>query len=63
MRRSLVKIVGISLICDKNGDRVSKNGKSSHICSMRLKVVLVKYQKYRTLSMYNCFDPYTKQAV
>ena len=31
MRKSLVKIVEISLVCDQNGD------KSSHSCSMRLK--------------------------
>ena len=37
--------VGISEGCDQNGDRVSKNDKSCHICSMRLKAVLVKYEK------------------
>ena len=46
------QIVGISEGCDQNGDRVSKNDKSCHICIMRLKGVLVKYEKYGTLSMY-----------
>ena len=36
---------GISKVCDKNGDRVSKNNKSSHIFSMRQQVFLVKYEK------------------
>ena len=31
------QIVGISKICDQNGDGVSKNYKYSHICSMALK--------------------------
>ena len=39
------QIVGISKICDQNGDRVSKNYKYSHICSMALKRVLAKYEK------------------
>ena len=37
MRRSLVKVVGISYVCDQNGDRLPKNDKRSHIPSMRLK--------------------------
>ena len=35
--RIFSKIVGISEVCDKSGDGVSKNNKSCHICSMRLK--------------------------
>ena len=38
------QIVGVSAGCDQNDDRVSKNDKSCHICSMRPKVVLVKYR-------------------
>ena len=29
------QIVGMSYDCDKNGDRVSKNDKSWHICSIK----------------------------
>ena len=50
--RSLVKFVGVSWVYDKNGDRVSKNDKSYHICSMRLKKVLEKLENYETLSIY-----------
>ena len=32
---------------------VSKNDKSSHICTMILEVVLAKYVKYGSLSIYN----------
>ena len=39
-------------VCDQNGDRVSKNDKSYHICSIKLKGLLVKYEKYGTLSIY-----------
>ena len=35
--------------CDQNGDRVSKNNKSCHICNIRL---LMKYEKYGALSIY-----------
>ena len=45
--------VGISEVCDQNGVRVSKNNKSCHICSMRLKSVLAQYEKYGALSMHN----------
>ena len=45
------QIVGIIEDCDQNCDRVSKNDKIFHICSMRLKSVLVRYEKYGTLSM------------
>ena len=44
-------IVGISEVCDKNGDRVSKNDKSCYICIMGIKMVLVEYEKYGTLSL------------
>ena len=44
--------VRISEVCDQNGDGVSKNYKSSHIFSMRLKRVLVKYEKYGALSIH-----------
>ena len=45
------QIVGISEGSDQNGDRVSKNDKSCHIHRMRPKGVLVKYEKYVTLSI------------
>ena len=32
------QIIGISEVCDQNADMVSKNNKSFHICSARLKV-------------------------
>ena len=32
--------VRVSEACDQNGDRVSKNNKSRHICTMRLKRTL-----------------------
>ena len=31
------QMVGIGEVCDQNGDRVSRNDKSCHICSDRLK--------------------------
>ena len=31
------QIIRVSEVCVQNGDRVSKNGKSSHICIMGLK--------------------------
>ena len=45
------QIVGISWACDQNGDSVSKNGKSCHICSMGIKKVLIEYKKYGILSI------------
>ena len=36
---------------DQNGDWVSKNDESCHICIRWLKVILVNYEKYGTLSM------------
>ena len=47
----LSHFVGISKSCDQNGDRVSKNDLSCHICIMRLMGVLVKHGKYGTLSI------------
>ena len=46
------QFVGTSKICNRNGDRGSKTDKSCLICSMRLKNVLVKYEKYGTLSLH-----------
>ena len=37
------QIVGVSKISDQNGDKVSKNDKSCHICSKRLKRFCIKY--------------------
>ena len=69
MRRSLVKksglvksvkiasqIVGVSKICDQNGDRVSKNVKSCHICSMRLKRLLTENKKNMELCLYVTYE-------
>ena len=39
--------------CDQNGDRVSKYDKKFHICSMGIKRLFVKYERYGTLSMNN----------
>ena len=50
--KMISQIVWISEGCDQNGERVSKNGKSCHICSMRLKGMTVKYEEYETLSIY-----------
>ena len=40
MRKIISQIVRVSEVCDQNGDRVSKNHKICHICSMRLKRTL-----------------------
>ena len=45
-------MLDVSWVCNQNGGRVSKNDKSWHSFSMILKKVLVKYEKYGTLSMY-----------
>ena len=45
------KCVGFCGGCDQNGDRVSKNGKSCHICIRWLRMVLVSYEKNGTLSL------------
>ena len=34
MRRSLVNLSELSNACDQSGERVSKNGKRYHICSI-----------------------------
>ena len=52
------QIVGVFKVCDHNVDRVSKNDKICHICSMTLKRLLVKCDKYGTWSIY---DPITKK--
>ena len=52
MRRSLVELSGLVKVYDQNGDSVSKNDKSCHICSMTQKGVFAKYEKYGTLSIY-----------
>ena len=52
MERSFVKIIGFCIGCDRNGDRVSKNNESFHICISDLKVALVSYEKFGTLSIY-----------
>ena len=49
MRRSLVKLSSFVKAVTKNGDSVSKYDKSCRICSMILKGLLVKYDKYGTL--------------
>ena len=48
----ICQIVGISKGCDQNGDWVSNKNKSCHNGSMIIKSVLVKYEKYGTLSIY-----------
>ena len=45
-------MVRIVEVCDQNGDRVPKSNQSCHMCIMRPKRCLVKYEKYGTLSIY-----------
>ena len=45
------QIVRISKVYDQHGERVSKNDKSCHICSTRLKRLFAKYEKFGTLSI------------
>ena len=45
------QIVGISEVYDQNGERVLKNHNCCHISSIRLKVLLAKYEKIWDLSM------------
>ena len=44
-KKRISQIVWISEGCDQNGERVSKNAKSCHICRMKLKGVLLKYER------------------
>ena len=44
--------LGINKVCEQNGDGVSKNIKSCRMCSIGLKRVLTKYEKYMTLPIY-----------
>ena len=54
MSRTLVKLLGLKKVYDQKGDRVSKNDKSCHICSLRPKgVFLVTYENYGTLSLHD----------
>ena len=46
VKLSFSQIVRISEDCDQNGDRVSKDHKSFHICIMIFKGVSAKYEKY-----------------
>ena len=55
MQRSLVKFVSFSKSCDQNGDRVSKSDESYHIIIRVIKVFLVNYDKYGSLSIYDAF--------
>ena len=43
------QVVSFSKGCDKIGDRVSSNHESCHIFIYDLKVVLMSFEKYRTL--------------
>ena len=43
------QIVGSGKWCDQNGDSVSTSDKSYYICMIRLKRLLVKYEKNGTL--------------
>ena len=43
----ICQIIGISEVCDQNGDRVSKKNKSYHICIIGLKGFLAKHKKIR----------------
>ena len=50
--KSISQIVGSDKWCDQNGDRVSKSNKSYYICMIRLKSILVKYERFGTLSIH-----------
>ena len=52
----IFQIVGVGKWCDQNGDRVSKSKKSSLICMIRPKKLLVEYEKYGTLSKYELIE-------
>ena len=54
IEKIISQIVRIGEVCDHIGDRVSKNDKSCHICSTRLKRTYAKYEKYGALSIYLC---------
>ena len=47
------QIVGSSWVYDQNGDMVSNNDKSFHICSLRLKKVLVRISKNWLCLLFN----------
>ena len=51
--KSISQFVGSSEVCDQNADRVSRKDKSCQVCSKKIKVLLAKYEKYGTLSMYD----------
>ena len=59
----ITQFVGTCEICVRYGDRVSNSDWSCHICSMRLKSVLVKYEKYGTLSMYLVWNKQQKRLL
>ena len=40
------QFVGCRKVCDRNAGWVSKNDKSFHSCSMKLKGEIVQYEKY-----------------
>ena len=50
----ICQIVWVIEVYDQNGERVSKNDKSSYIALCKLKCALLKYEKNETLSMSVC---------
>ena len=47
------QIVGVGEVCYQSGDRVSKNYKVAKFALFSWKGVLIKYEKYGTLSIKN----------
>ena len=55
------QIVGIREGCDQNGERVSEKDESCHICIIRLRSVLVRYEKYGILSIKKSMKSYSSE--
>ena len=55
MRESLVKLSGLLNYVAKMVTGCLKNNKICYICSIKLKGLLVRYEKYGTLSIYEWF--------
>ena len=52
MLNTVAKWSGLAKVCDQNGDRLSKNDRSCHICSMIQKnVFFARHEKYEMMSI------------
>ena len=54
-KKIISQIMGIREVCDQSGDRVSRNDKSCHICSMRVQSVFSKNMKNMGLCLFISF--------